>query len=66
MKVRFEGLECYSDAFLPFDDCLHALKEVGIKKLIQPGGSKSDSKIIQTAKDLGIEMVFTEVRHFWH
>jgi phosphoribosylaminoimidazolecarboxamide formyltransferase/IMP cyclohydrolase len=55
-----------SDAFFPFDDCVTAAGEAGIKAIIQPGGSIRDEDSIQRADELGIAMVFTGERHFKH
>ena len=55
-----------SDAFFPFPDGIEELIELGVKAIIQPGGSINDEKIIKTANDSGIVMVFTETRHFKH
>ncbi len=59
-------LICSSDAFFPFDDILHVLNEAGIKKVLQPGGSKNDPLVVETAKKLEMNMTFTQERHFWH
>jgi phosphoribosylaminoimidazolecarboxamide formyltransferase/IMP cyclohydrolase len=55
-----------SDAFLPFADTVEAAAEVGIRLIVQPGGSKKDAEVITTADRLGIAMVFTGMRHFKH
>ncbi|MDR1496349.1 MAG: bifunctional phosphoribosylaminoimidazolecarboxamide formyltransferase/IMP cyclohydrolase [Clostridiales Family XIII bacterium] len=55
-----------SDAFFPFDDCVTAAAEAGIKAIIQPGGSIRDDESIRTANEQGIAMVFTGERHFKH
>lgn len=55
-----------SDAFFPFDDCVKAAAEAGIKAIIQPGGSKNDQASIEMANKYGIAMVFTGMRHFKH
>ncbi len=55
-----------SDAFFPFPDGIEQLIESGVKAIIQPGGSINDQKIIKTANDAGIVMVFTNTRHFNH
>ena len=62
----FKVLSCFSDAFLPFRDNLDILNEAGIKRIFQPGGSKKDTEIKQAAEELGIEMIITRERHFWH
>ncbi len=55
-----------SDAFFPFDDCVELAHKVGVKAIIQPGGSKNDQQSIDKANEYGIKMVFTGIRHFKH
>ena len=55
-----------SDAFFPFPDGIEELIRVGVKAIIQPGGSINDAKVIEIANKAGIVMVFTEIRHFKH
>ena len=55
-----------SDAFFPFADGIEQLIEVGVKAIIQPGGSINDKKVIEAANSAGIVMAFTETRHFKH
>lgn len=55
-----------SDAFFPFPDAIEKAAELGIKAIIQPGGSIRDDKVIEACDKLGIAMVFTGKRHFRH
>jgi phosphoribosylaminoimidazolecarboxamide formyltransferase/IMP cyclohydrolase len=55
-----------SDAFFPFADSIELAAQNGIKWIIQPGGSVKDEQVIETAKKLKVNMVFTGVRHFRH
>ena len=55
-----------SDAFFPFPDSIEAIAEAGIKWVIQPGGSIRDEAVVTRAKELGVNMVLTGVRHFRH
>jgi phosphoribosylaminoimidazolecarboxamide formyltransferase / IMP cyclohydrolase len=71
IKAEDEGLEVAgavmaSDAFFPFRDGLDAAAKVGIRAVIQPGGSMRDSEVIEAADEHGIAMVFTGMRHFRH
>jgi phosphoribosylaminoimidazolecarboxamide formyltransferase/IMP cyclohydrolase len=71
MKAADAGLSMQSasmasDAFLPFRDGLDALAEMGIRSVIQPGGSKRDAEVIAAADEHDIAMVFTGMRHFRH
>jgi phosphoribosylaminoimidazolecarboxamide formyltransferase/IMP cyclohydrolase len=53
-----------SDAFFPFRDGLDAAAELGIRAVIQPGGSMRDAEVVAAADERGIAMVFTGIRHF--
>lgn len=55
-----------SDAFFPFADGIEAAGELGIKFIVQPGGSIRDEEVIAAADKLGIAMAFTGRRHFRH
>jgi phosphoribosylaminoimidazolecarboxamide formyltransferase/IMP cyclohydrolase len=55
-----------SDAFFPFRDGLDAAAQLGIRAVIQPGGSRRDAEVIAAADEQGIAMVFTGIRHFRH
>ena len=61
-----EGAVAASDAFLPFPDALVQLYDAGVRALIQPGGSIRDDAVIEKAKELGMTMLFTGTRHFFH
>jgi phosphoribosylaminoimidazolecarboxamide formyltransferase/IMP cyclohydrolase len=62
----FSKLSCFSEAFIPFRDTLDILKEAGVGRLFQPGGSKKDDELKTVAQEIGLEMVITRERHFWH
>lgn len=55
-----------SDAFFPFADSIEVLAAAGVKWVIQPGGSIRDAEVIAKAKELGVNMVLTGIRHFRH
>ncbi|MEF3280155.1 MAG: bifunctional phosphoribosylaminoimidazolecarboxamide formyltransferase/IMP cyclohydrolase [Elusimicrobiota bacterium] len=61
-----EILVMASDAFFPFPDSIIKAKEIGVSAIIQPGGSVKDDEVIEKAKELGIKMVLTGIRHFKH
>jgi len=65
-KFAIAGSVMASDAFFPFRDGLDAAAELGIRAVIQPGGSVRDAEIIAAADERGIAMVFTGMRHFRH
>lgn len=55
-----------SDAFFPFADNIEHAADVGIKYIVQPGGSKRDEEVISTCDRHGIAMAITGMRHFRH
>lgn len=55
-----------SDAFFPFRDNVDRAAELGIRAIIQPGGSVRDAEVIEAADEHGMIMVFTGMRHFRH
>jgi phosphoribosylaminoimidazolecarboxamide formyltransferase/IMP cyclohydrolase len=55
-----------SDAFFPFPDALEEAIKLGVKAVIQPGGSINDQKVIDSADRNNISMIFTKQRRFLH
>jgi phosphoribosylaminoimidazolecarboxamide formyltransferase / IMP cyclohydrolase len=55
-----------SDAFFPFSDCVEIAHSVGIKAVIQPGGSIKDQDSIDYCNANSMAMVLTGARHFKH
>ncbi len=64
--LEVKGSVMASDAFFPFRDGLDSAAEVGIRAVIQPGGSVRDEEVIAAADEHDIAMVFTGMRHFRH
>ena len=60
------GAVSASDAFFPMPDGLETLGNAGVRSVIQPGGSKNDSKVTDAADALGMAVVLTGERHFRH
>ncbi|PSB04844.1 bifunctional phosphoribosylaminoimidazolecarboxamide formyltransferase/inosine monophosphate cyclohydrolase [filamentous cyanobacterium Phorm 46] len=61
-----KGAILASDGFFPFDDSVKTAAEAGISAIVQPGGSMRDKDSIEAANQLGITMMFTDIRHFLH
>ena len=55
-----------SDAFFPFRDSIDTAAEMGIKNILQPGGSIRDEEVITACNEHQIAMEFTATRHFRH
>ncbi len=71
IKAEHAGLELQgacmaSDAFFPFRDGIDNAAAVGIRCVIQPGGSMRDSEVIEAADEHDMAMIFTGMRHFRH
>lgn len=63
---KAQGATLASDGFFPFDDSVRTAAAAGITTIVQPGGSLRDKDSIQAANELGLVMVFTNIRHFLH
>ena len=64
--LKMDNMLLVSDAFFPFADSVEVCHEVGIKSIIQPGGSIRDDEVIAACDQLGIAMMTTGKRHFRH
>jgi len=63
---ELNGAIMASDAFFPFRDSVDRAFEVGIKAIIQPGGSVRDAEVIDACNEHSIAMIFTGTRNFRH
>ena len=63
---RARGASLASDAFFPFPDGLEVAARAGVTAVIQPGGSRNDTAVIDAANAAGVAMLFTGMRHFRH
>jgi phosphoribosylaminoimidazolecarboxamide formyltransferase/IMP cyclohydrolase len=64
--INAEGCVMASDAFFPFPDGIENAAKAGADAIVQPGGSVKDSEVIEAADRLGLVMLFTGTRHFYH
>ncbi|WP_323845647.1 bifunctional phosphoribosylaminoimidazolecarboxamide formyltransferase/IMP cyclohydrolase [Microbulbifer magnicolonia] len=64
--LAVQGSVMASDAFFPFRDGIDNAAKVGIRAVIQPGGSMRDEEVITAADEHDMAMVFTGMRHFRH
>ena len=67
-KLGFDldGAVMASDAFFPFPDCVEIADGVGIKAVVQPGGSIKDKDSIAYCEKHDQAMYMTGIRHFKH
>jgi phosphoribosylaminoimidazolecarboxamide formyltransferase / IMP cyclohydrolase len=64
--IRAKGSVLASDAFFPKPDGAEAAAVGGVTAIIQPGGSISDTDVLEVAARYNLAMVFTGRRHFKH
>ncbi|MDH3626626.1 MAG: bifunctional phosphoribosylaminoimidazolecarboxamide formyltransferase/IMP cyclohydrolase [Acidobacteriota bacterium] len=65
-NTPLEGCAMASDAFFPFRDGIDVAAKVGVRAVVQPGGSIRDDEVIAAADEHDVAMVFTGRRHFRH
>jgi phosphoribosylaminoimidazolecarboxamide formyltransferase/IMP cyclohydrolase len=65
-RSALDGVAMASDAFFPFRDGIDTAAEVGIRAVVEPGGSVRDDEVIAAADEHGMTLVFTGRRHFRH
>ncbi len=66
MGLDLEGCVLASEAFFPFRDSIDEASKVGVKAIVEPGGSIRDDEVIKAADEYGVALYFTGVRHFLH
>ena len=65
-KNVLKGSIVASDAFFPFPDSIDIFGKIGVKAIIQPGGSIKDQLSIDYCNENDLAMVMTGTRHFKH
>ena len=66
LDLDLHGCVLASEAFFPFRDSIDIASKVGVKCVIEPGGSIRDDEVIEAANEHGMSLYFTGVRHFLH
>ncbi|HVU79107.1 MAG TPA: bifunctional phosphoribosylaminoimidazolecarboxamide formyltransferase/IMP cyclohydrolase [Gaiellaceae bacterium] len=61
-----QGAVLASDAFFPFADGPQIALDAGVNAIIQPGGSRRDTEVLDAVAAAGAAMVVTGRRHFRH
>ncbi len=64
--LDLKGSILASDAFFPFPDVVDLIRELGVRGIIQPGGSIRDQEVIDACNEHKLFMLFTHHRHFRH
>jgi phosphoribosylaminoimidazolecarboxamide formyltransferase/IMP cyclohydrolase len=63
---QLDGVALSSDAFFPFRDSIDYASKVGVKYIVQPGGSVGDTETVQACNEYGMAMAFSNFRLFHH
>ncbi|WP_279176468.1 bifunctional phosphoribosylaminoimidazolecarboxamide formyltransferase/IMP cyclohydrolase [Campylobacter insulaenigrae] len=66
MGLDLNGCVLASEAFFPFRDSIDEASKIGVKAIIEPGGSIRDDEVIKAANEYGIALYFSGIRHFLH
>jgi phosphoribosylaminoimidazolecarboxamide formyltransferase/IMP cyclohydrolase len=66
LGIDVSGSVLASEAFFPFRDSIDSAQEVGVKCVIEPGGSIRDDEIIEAANEFAMALYFSGKRHFLH
>ncbi len=66
LGLDLTGSSMASEAFFPFRDSVDEAAKVGVKAIVEPGGSIRDDEVIEAADEHGIALYFTGKRHFLH
>lgn len=66
MGLDLQGCVLASEAFFPFRDSIDEAAKVGVKAIIEPGGSIRDDEVIAAANEHKMALYFTGIRHFLH
>ena len=66
--TTINGVCLASDAFFPFRDNIDNAAKMGVKYVMQPGGSIADDEVISAANEYGMTMIMTgsNMRMFLH
>lgn len=65
-QVPVAGSVLISDAFFPFPDSIENAAQQQIQVFVEPGGSVRDDEVITKARECGVSLLFTGMRHFRH
>lgn len=65
-KLSLQGSVMASEAFFPFRDSVDMCAALGVRAIVQPGGSIKDSESVAAADEHGIGLLFSGMRHFRH
>ncbi len=66
LNINLKDSVMASDGFFPFRDSIDFACKLGVKAIVEPGGSIRDKDVIDAANDHGIALLFTHIRHFRH
>ncbi len=65
-RQDYPDLCLVSDGFIPFIDNIHRAKATGVKCVVHPGGGNNDEVIKRESEAMGIAVIETGTRLFYH
>jgi phosphoribosylaminoimidazolecarboxamide formyltransferase/IMP cyclohydrolase len=63
---QLTGLTLASDGYLPFRDNVDHASRIGVRCIVEPGGSARSDEVADACSDYGIALVRTGLRLFRH
>jgi len=64
--ARLDGVTMVSDGYLPFRDNVDYASRIGVRYVIEPGGSIRSSEVTEACAEYGMTLVRTGLRLFHH
>ena len=61
-----EGAVLASDGYFPHRDSIDVARRVGVRYVVQPGGSLRDADVVRACDEHGLVMAMTGLRLFHH
>ena len=65
-QARLDDVTLISDGFLPFRDNIDYASRVGVRHVIEPGGSSRSAEVAAACAEYGMTLVRTGLRLFHH
>ncbi|EOH7693036.1 bifunctional phosphoribosylaminoimidazolecarboxamide formyltransferase/IMP cyclohydrolase PurH, partial [Campylobacter coli] len=56
MGLDLQGCVLASEAFFPFRDSIDEASKVGVKAIVEPGGSIRDDEVVKAADEYGMAL----------
>ena len=64
--ARLDGVTLSSDGFLPFRDNIDHASRIGVRYVVEPGGSSRSGEVAEACAEYGMTLIRTGLRLFHH